>query len=63
VTLAEAQDWDYVVVPGWAAGIYRSLGHDRSEFWLGLGDPALFREVYRAPVDGGTTVYEVLPQE
>jgi hypothetical protein len=60
VTLAETQRWDYVVVPRWAAGLYASLGHDQSEFWLGLSDPALFREVYRAPVDGGSTIYQIL---
>ena len=61
VTLAEAQGWDYVVVPGWAEGIYRSLGHDQSEFWLNLNNASLFRAVYRSPVDGGSTVYQVLP--
>jgi hypothetical protein len=60
VTLAEAREWDYLVLPGWAPGLYKSLGHDHSEFWLATGDPAEFQEIYRAPVDGGSIVYKVL---
>jgi hypothetical protein len=60
VTLAEARAWDYLVLPGWASGIYRSLGHDQSEFWLALDDPAAFREVYRSPAAAGSVVYEVV---
>jgi len=61
VTLAETRRWDYLVVPGWAPRIYASLGHQESEFWQSIDDPDRFREVYRAPGDGGTTVYEILP--
>lgn len=61
VTLAEAQQWDYLVLPGWAPAIYASLGHGQGTFWQSIGDPAKFREVYRAPGDKGTVVYRVLP--
>jgi hypothetical protein len=60
VSLAEARAWDYLVLPGYAPRIYRSLGHDQSEFWLALGNPAIFREIYRSPAPDGSTVYEIV---
>jgi hypothetical protein len=60
VTLADVREWDYVVVPDWAAGLYVSLGHDQDEFWQSLGDTTHFRPVYQAPVAGGSTVYQIV---
>ena len=60
VTLSEARAWDFLVLPNWAPGMYAALGHSQSEFWRSVGDPSKFREVYRAPVDGGSIVYQIL---